>query len=218
MLKKVNAYKALLKILMLGSLCVNIALAQTSHKDKTPVYEKAQKALKSKDYKQAFNLFKQACESKNDKGCYQLGKIYPKYLKATNKDKTNSAKQITEFYKQACELGNKQGCYEAGFAYNFMSDIKDYKQAFKIHQKGCDLEYPKSCDYLANMYEKGQEVAKDSKMALELHQKAFALYQKECDLKNGASCYEVGLIYSMGQGIEKDNKLAFNFYKKACEL
>ena len=55
----------------------------------------------SPEWKEASNMYKKACEAKEDSGCFNLGSLYYKEGRASKAKK---------MYQVACDLGNKIGC------------------------------------------------------------------------------------------------------------
>ncbi len=63
------------------------------------------KSSKAKDYIQAKKYFEKACELKDGRGCFNLGRLYY-YGEGVEKDLTKAA----YFYSKACKLGSQEAC------------------------------------------------------------------------------------------------------------
>ncbi|PSM52015.1 Sel1 domain-containing protein [Campylobacter blaseri] len=109
--------------------------------------------FKQGDYNMALKYHEISCNNNSFYACASLGNIYDIKLN----DQINANKN----YKKACDNGVKEGCQNLGF-YHYNKTCKnnecknydkDFEMAIKYFTKGCDdLNYYKSCYYLANLY------------------------------------------------------------------
>jgi len=103
------------------------------------------------NYKKAFSLFK----TLDDKGIgvaqFMMGHMYSD----GNGVEQNIHKAI-KYFEKGCKNKYSEACYFAGYFYENGIDIgleEAYKIAKGFHEKGCELDFKKSCDALRNMKE-----------------------------------------------------------------
>lgn len=181
-----------------------------------------------KDRKKAFVLSKKSCNlaqsNKEDVDIFDAGtaragascsRVGRMYYKGDAGVKQNKQLALRYFYK-ACEANSAEcGMLTDGLAYK-----KDYKLAFKLAKKGCDLGNDLSCHHLGILYTQGRGVAQDL-------QKSFEIFYKLCHqnqhnqtytlgLKQ-TGCYNLALSYANGRGVEKSYKKAFDIFKELCD-
>ncbi|MSN96315.1 sel1 repeat family protein [Campylobacter sp. FMV-PI01] len=70
-----------------------------------------------------------------------------------------------------CESGNAKSCHNLGVEYY---EKKDFTNAFKFFEKGCEARASKSCFAISEMYHNGEGVTKST-------QKAIIYIEKACD-------------------------------------
>ncbi|WP_216657436.1 tetratricopeptide repeat protein [Helicobacter pylori] len=93
-------------------------------------------------------------------------------------------------------------------------DKQNFKKAFRLYKKACDLNNGRGCSELGMLYwsEKGVKRDKDNYI------KAFQFFSKACDLQYAEGCTRLGISYYNGEGVELDYIKAIQYYKKACDL
>ena len=64
---------------------------------------------------------------------------------------------------------------------------------------------------LGSMYEKGNGVPRDSRMALDW-------YRRAAQAGNSSAMYDLGAMYENGEGVPKDRQQAVDWYRKAAAL
>lgn len=88
---------------------------------------------------------------------------------------------------------------------------EDYKKAYDLSNKACEMNNATACSNLAVLYEYGQGVKQN-------FQKASELYSKACKMNDIAACYSLGSLYVRGKGVKQNFKQAKEYYGKACDL
>lgn len=179
-----------------------------------------------KDRKKAFVLSQKSCNlaqsNKEDVDIFDAGtaragascsRVGRMYYKGDAGVKQNKQLALRYFYK-ACEVnGMECGMLVGGFV-----EQKDYKFAFDIAKKGCDLGNDLSCNHLGILYTQGQGIKQNS-------QKSFSTFYKLCNQNKTSytigvkqmGCYNLALCYASGRGVEKSYKKAFDIFKTLCD-
>jgi len=88
---------------------------------------------------------------------------------------------------------------------------RDYVNAILLHYKACTMEYAPACNHAGYMYDQGQGVARDQRIA----RKYFAL---ACKYGSGIACSNLGVMYEKGQTVEQNDRKALSLYKKSCGM
>lgn len=94
-------------------------------------------------------------------------------------------------------------------ALNFLKE-QEYKKAYLLLEKSCDLENIKAYKELGILYFEGKAVNKN-------YDKGYELILKACDNNEISACIYLGKIHSSDNPIMRDFKKAFKYYHKACE-
>ncbi len=110
--------------------------------------------------------------------------------------------------KKGCEAGNKSDCIRLSIVFY---QKKDFKDAFKLSKRACELGSSDGCSKVGFHYLNGLVVEKNLKKAAEY-------FQKSCKLNESRGCYNLALLYDKGEGVKKDEKKAKELYEKACKL
>lgn len=106
---------------------------------------------------------------------------------------------VVALFLWGCEDVPKQDCNSA--YKNF-----DYVKAAKLCKISCESNTYESCSLLGLMYENGEGVKKDEKLAVELLLKA-------CSGDNSNGCFHLGTYYE-----RTNKKKATQYYQKSCDL
>jgi len=88
---------------------------------------------------------------------------------------------------------------------------RDYANAILLHHKACTMKYAPACNHAGYMYDKGQGVAKDQRIA----RNYFTL---ACNYGSGIACSNLGVMYANGQTVEQNDRKALALYKKSCDI
>jgi len=122
----------------------------------TNIYDSAKKAFSNKEYKKAFELFKQI--SKDERTWFYLGYLYNKT--DNNYDKSG------KYYDKACNQDSGASCNNLAILYEYgRGRPVDYKKAFKYYKKSADLGDNYGACYTALAYYNGTGVDKDINLA-----------------------------------------------------
>ncbi len=117
---------------------------------------------------------KSLCEEGNGNACYEMGERY-RTVELDNK----TAK---EYHLKACDGGHITGCTHAGILIQMTGQqySKQWKQAAKLFQKGCDVKSDKACFNLGRLkYKEGRQKA------------AIKYWTLSCDYGNQIACDNV---------------------------
>ncbi|MBO7554921.1 MAG: sel1 repeat family protein, partial [Neisseriaceae bacterium] len=121
------------KYLLTTCLCLIFAPLATAENVKN-LSNQGQQAQKQGNYTQAAQLYKQACNSGDGKGCFGLGFLYRKGYGVTQ----NEAQAI-ELWGKSCQYGYPQGCAILGVLYQDGKGVKqNYAQAVQLYEKACN--------------------------------------------------------------------------------
>jgi len=93
---------------------------------------------------------------------------------------------------------------------------EDDFRAAAYYSQACDSGYPGGCRSLSFMYE-GNGLAKDSTLAVALHERELTFLSQDCEAGDASRCYEAGIAYDLGDSAAKDPSRAATFYQKACD-
>ena len=102
--------------------------------DAKKAYEQGEAFYNNKEYDEAAELFKKACDGGKMSGCYNLGVMYAKGS-GVEKDFSKAA----ELSKKACDGGHMHGCGHLGFMYEYGNGVeKNEQKAAELYKKACD--------------------------------------------------------------------------------
>lgn len=113
------------------------------------------------------------------------------------------------YFEKMIALGDNNGYGLLGDTYYF--DLKDYFNAKKYYEIGCNKGNKRSCYNAGNMYKNGEGVRQN-------YHKAHELYKKACDMKDAQACNNLGVLYGKGLGVKQNLSIAKQYYDKACDL
>ncbi|TNE51916.1 MAG: sel1 repeat family protein [Deltaproteobacteria bacterium] len=217
----------------------------------------AKSSLKASKRK-AHRMFRKACKLGSGQGCLE---VYQLATKAFAAKKTQSPqakkrwqrKQLTRrarfalLLRKGCQQGHESDCFYLGYAHFQGILQRDLNRARTSFLRGCKLQHPNSCDFVALMYGNGIGVQQDFKKARDLHLRACKLglndgclhaggmflrglggmkdasqarklFSQTCEANIGQACLLLGEMVIRGEGGSKDVKLAYRLYEKACRL
>lgn len=111
--------------------------------------------------------------------------------------------------QNAIELYNQGYFYYTGTeGYPF-----SYSKAFECFKQAAELGESNSMNYLGLMYEDGEGVPQNQRIAVDWYYRAI-----QADSKNAIAAYNLGRMYYNGAGIEADMAKAYQFCKAAVDL
>ena len=170
------------------------------------LFDQGFSSYNGKQFSQAAELFRRACDGGERKGCNSLGLMYYKG-EGVAKDLNRAA----DLYKRACDAGGSGGCLNLGSIYLRGEGVpKDPIRAADLFERACDAGGAPGCTDLGLMYRRGEGVAKDLNRAADF-------FKRACDAGGSGGCLNLGSMYLRGQGVPKDLNLAADLFKKACD-
>ena len=94
-----------------------------------------------KDFKNAFEYSKKACDLGSSDGCSKVGFHYLDGI-VVKKD----LKKASEYFKKSCDMDESRGCYNLALLYDKGEGVKqDKKMAKKLYEKACKLRNRWAC-------------------------------------------------------------------------
>ena len=164
----------------------------------------------SRDPRQAFRLYRTACEQDNATGCYRLGQMYETGDDGVSKDVSLSY----QHYDRSCNrLGYSYSCLRLGLLY-YTQKIQDSGNvlAQRAFEKACaqgagELD---ACVNLGRIFEDGANGQKHL-------ERAIAEYKNACDRKHAGGCTNLGLLYSRPNSPHYNIEQALALLKSSCE-
>lgn len=111
--------------------------------------------------------------------------------------------------QDAIEIYNQGYCYYTGTdGYPL-----NYHKALEYFQKAAELGVSHAMNYLGLIYDSGEIVTQNHKIAVDWFYKAI-----QADPKNALAAYNLGTMYYNGTGVKKDMAKAYQFCKAAVDL
>lgn len=204
---------SLFLLITLSVFCVFYFSFKELFLEKEVVFELAQKADFSKEYKKAerYYLLATKAENKNLKrlSCYYLGLLYKK----TNKDTgVKNFKKAENYLKEAAILGLKEAQYELALLYDTGDKVQeDRAAALYWMEQSAAQDFAEAQYALAVWQERGYYGKVDM-------QKALSLYEKAANKDYEPAVKGLALIYKLGaEGISPDEKKASFWMKKVLK-
>ena len=140
-----------------------------------------------RDYQQAFEFYKKACDLSDNLGCAGLADFYYQGLGVTQ-----NFFEALKFNKKACDLNSETACYNLGVAYyEGKGTMQDIANAKKYFEKACNTNHAMACNNLGFLYDNGQGVRQNRTTAKEY-------YGKACDLGSQVGCDNYRILNKMG--------------------
>ena len=164
-------------------------------------------AYRAKQFSQAAEFYRKACDGGERKGCHDLGLMCYRG-EGMEKDLNRAA----GLFERACDAGGTGGCLDLGLMYLRGEGVpKDLNRAADLYKRACDAGAPPGCTDLGRMYREGEGVAKDLNRAADL-------FKRACDAGGAVGCLDLGTMYSRGEGVPKDRNRAADLFEKACNV
>jgi hypothetical protein len=170
-------------------------------------------AVLSEDRTRAVDLFAKGCELLDAEACTELARhgAFPK--------------ERPRLFARACALGGGVGCFALADAREQGGvDPQAQAEARALQKRGCELGYPPSCRYHANMLRAGHGGPKDAVAArgalvsvCQMIQRGTFCADAECVAAMTASCAEAGEMMKRGEGGPVDAARGAALLKLACE-
>jgi TPR repeat protein len=170
------------------------------------LFDQGLSAYRGKQFSQAAELYRRACDGGERKGCHDLGLMY-----YNGEGVAKDLNRAADLYKRACDEGGTGGCMDLGEMYSRGEGVpKDLKRAADFFKRACDAGGAPGCTDLGRMYRHGEGVTQDLNRAADL-------FKKACDAGGSVGCLDLGEMYMRGQGVLKDRNRAADLFKKACD-
>lgn len=105
--------------------------------------------------------------------------------------------------------------YNQGYCYYNGTDgyPLNYHKALECFKKAADLGFSHAMNYLGIIYENGEIVPQDYRVAVDWFYRAI-----KADCENALAAFNLGRMYYFGKGIEKDMPKAYRFFKASVDL
>ncbi len=170
------------------------------------LFDQGLSAYRGKQFAQAAELYRRACDGGERKGCHDLGLMY-----YNGEGVMQDLNRAAGLYKRACDEGGTGGCLDLGEMYSRGDGVpKDLNRAADLFKRACDAGGAPGCTDLGRMYRHGEGVAQDLNRAADL-------FKKACDAGGSVGCLDLGEMYIRGQGVLEDRNRAADLFKKACD-
>lgn len=154
-------------------------------------FQKAQNALKEKDYEKAVHFFKKSAKYGNNEAYFKLGIIYFK-ANGVKRDLDKAMK----YFSLAAQQGHLKAKYNTGIIYaNKNYKNFSYKKAFNIFTGLALHNHAKSQNKMGIFLLYGLGVEKDYKKAVKWFEEAYFINEYM-----ESSCY-LALMYASGKGV-----------------
>lgn len=122
------------------------------------------------------------CELNDEYGCLHAGILGTSNNDIGEKDKATQIHMGVKQLKKACDMFNSdKACFYLSGIYlgGFEGVIdKNYKEAYKLSLKSCELGNPYACANLSQMHARGDGVQKNPELAETFKKRANDLYQE----------------------------------------
>ncbi|TNE88946.1 MAG: sel1 repeat family protein [Deltaproteobacteria bacterium] len=146
--------------------------------------------------------FKRACEKKNQRACYELGRLAWDGI-GTLRDKQRAA----ALFEGACEGNVVVACKRSADLLLAGEFVKgDPEKASTYFQKACDFGDLSACDSLGELYRAGKGVERSPEKAVEL-------FDRACKRGEASGCRNMAL-YHVAKG---DLKNTVHYYGRGCK-
>ena len=171
------------------------------------LYNEAQSAYESKDYKTALEKYRKSADLGYAKAMCKVALMYRKG-KGTSKD----SNEAINWYIKAVELGDTTAMVELGHIYRNGSKTiqQDFYKAAKYFKQAAEAGDGNGMNGLGMLYDLGQGVAEDKELA-------FKWYLKAAEAGSDLGMANAGNCYMLGRGTSKDSSKAENLLKKSAE-
>ena len=181
-----------------------------------PILENAERLSKDKENSsnlaQAKKLYKEACDIKSPKGCYELGMFY-----LDDEDPEYSAEKAKESLSLSCSGNYGDACLMLGLMYEHgvgVSASNDYSMTY--YKKACKLENSEGCiEYGTFLIVRNLLDISD-----EARSKGIKILLHECTENNqGRGCFNIGATNAAFLQVRgaKPDKTTLVMYNVACE-
>jgi TIR domain/Sel1 repeat len=169
------------------------------------LFDQGLSAYRGKEFLQAAELYRRACDGGERKGCHDLGLMYYR-----GDGVAQDLNHAADFFKRACDAGGPAGCLDLGLMYLRGEGVpKDLNRAADLYRRACDAGAPPGCTDLGRMYRNGEGVVQDLNRAADF-------FKRACDAGGSVGCLDLGSMYLRGEGVPKDLNRAADLFTRAC--
>ncbi|QDG52389.1 sel1 repeat family protein [Persicimonas caeni] len=160
-------------------------------------------------------LLEKACQLGHPEACPQLTYLFAHdcveggECGAEILEPARSAQKLREM----CEATKQpQACLGYGFMLEAGLDGEesDPAKAALQYDQACKAGVSTGCNYMANLYRRGDGVERDVERAVQL-------YDKACTEGFMLSCHTLGVMHLRGRSLPPDPKRGYEYIRKACE-
>ena len=170
------------------------------------IFKRGEKEYNSKNYSEAFQLFKKAADNGHMPSQNHVGYCY-KYGLGVTKDLSKAV----NWYKIAAKQGDMHAQNNLGNCYYKGEGVaKDFSNALKWYKKAAEQGHEDSQYMLGICYYNGEGVSKDLS-------EAFKWFKKSAEQGNAEAQSWMGYCYYNGEGVSKDVSEAVKWFKKSAE-
>lgn len=170
------------------------------------LYDRGTTAYFSEDYATAADLYQEACDLGEPRGCTDLGYIFEAGLNGTS-----NLSKARSLYKQGCDGGNAHGCSNLGYLMEAgIGGPVDFTSAQDLYRRGCEGGNPRGCANLGVLFEHGRGIQKNL-------QSARNYYKQACEGDNAIGCTNLGYLFETGGGGVQDKAVARGYYEQGCD-
>ena len=168
-----------------------------------------------KSPQRAAALLEKACQLGHPEACPQLTYIYAQQCLddgTCDEDAIDPDRSIEKLEKICKETQQPQACLGYGFLLEagYGQDKKDPAGAALQYDQACKAGVSAGCNYLANLYRRGEGVEQDLDQAVEL-------YNEACEDGFTLSCHTLGVMHLRGRSLPPDPTKGYEYIRKACE-
>ncbi|KYN36177.1 hypothetical protein ALC56_09478 [Trachymyrmex septentrionalis] len=133
-----------------------------------------------KDIPTAYKYLSKGCELNDEYGCLHAGVLGISKADVGEKDRATQIHASAKYLKKACDMYSEKACFYLSCIYlegleNFIK--KDYKEAYKLSLKSCELGNPYACANLSQMHLRGEGAQKNPELATTFKKRAIDLHE-----------------------------------------
>ncbi|XP_067206310.1 cytochrome c oxidase assembly factor 7 homolog [Linepithema humile] len=135
-----------------------------------------------KDISTAYKYLTKGCELNDENGCLHAGVLAVSKNNVGEKDRKTQIHKGVEQLKKACDMYNSnKACFYLSAVYlgGFENIInKNYKEAYKLSLKSCELGNPYACANVSQMHTRGEGAQKNPELAATFKKRAIQLHEE----------------------------------------
>ncbi|XP_025156551.1 uncharacterized protein LOC105186426 [Harpegnathos saltator] len=135
-----------------------------------------------KDVQTAYKYMSKGCELNDQYGCLHAGVLGTSKQNVGEEDRATQIQKAAKQLMKACDMYNSDtACfYLAGMYLSGLEGVIDrnYKEAYKLSLKSCELGNPYACANLSQMHARGDGVEKNNALAETFKKRAMKLHEE----------------------------------------